>query len=87
MVNCRMARTETLVQLTKPLLELLDRVAAERGVSRSQVIREAISAYLGEERRADIDRRIVDGYRRHPQTESEARWSDARRRDAWEELA
>lgn len=81
-----MARTETLVQLTGPLLELLDRVAAERGVSRSQLIREAVAVHLELERRTDVDRRIADGYRRYPQTEGEDRWGEARRRAAWDDL-
>ncbi|MFN2642016.1 MAG: ribbon-helix-helix protein, CopG family [Actinomycetota bacterium] len=39
-----MARTATLVQLNQDLLAALDQRAAEEGVSRSQLIREAIKA-------------------------------------------
>ena len=81
-----MARTQTLVQLTQPLLELLDRVAAERGMSRSLLVREAVAAYLDVDRRKDIDARMVTGYRRVPQSEGEARWAEARRREAWADL-
>lgn len=56
-----------MVQLTDELLHLLDERAAKEGVSRSQVIREAVQAYLTDERRADVDRRIVDSYTRAPQ--------------------
>lgn len=56
-----------MVQLNQELVELLDRRAAREGVSRSQVIREAIEAFLAGDREAAIDRRIVDGYTRMPQ--------------------
>ena len=81
-----MARTETLVQLTEPLIELLDRVAAERGISRSQLIREAVASHLGAERRTEVDRQMAEGYSRTPQNEGEDRWGEARRREAWEGL-
>lgn len=61
-----MARTQTLVQLSDDLLDVLDTTAAQRGVSRSALIREALEAYLHDEREAAISRRIVDGYRRIP---------------------
>jgi predicted transcriptional regulator len=60
-------RTQTMVQLTDDLLELLDERAARMGVSRSQVIRDAIEAYLQSDRAAAIDRQIVEGYTRMPQ--------------------
>ncbi len=41
-----MARTQTMVQLTTELLEQLDAAAAKAGVSRSEVIRTSIAAYL-----------------------------------------
>lgn len=62
-----MARTQTMVQLTDRLLDLLDRRASRQGVSRSQVIREAVEAYLSGDVEADIDRQIVEGYTRLPQ--------------------
>lgn len=37
------------------------------GVARSQVIREAVEAYVRSDREAEIDQQIVDGYRRVPQ--------------------
>ncbi len=61
-----MARTQTLVQLTEDLLALLDERAARSGRSRSELIRQAIERYLHEDLEAEIDRRIVDGYRRIP---------------------
>ncbi len=60
----RMARAQTLVQLTDDLLAALDQRAVATGRSRSDLIREAIEVYLGED---EADRLIVEGYRRIPQ--------------------
>lgn len=62
-----MTRIQTMVQLTQDLVRLLDRRAAATGVSRSQLIRDAIEAYVAGDREAEIDREIVDGYTRMPQ--------------------
>jgi predicted transcriptional regulator len=61
------SRTQTMVQLNDDLIKLLDRRAASDGVSRSQVIREAIEAFLASDRAALIDRQIVKGYTQRPQ--------------------
>ncbi|HYU59909.1 MAG TPA: ribbon-helix-helix protein, CopG family [Solirubrobacterales bacterium] len=71
-----MARKQTLVQLTDELVELLDREASRTGKSRSALIREAIEAHLHDEAEAEIDRRIIEGYRRVPETEEEMRWAE-----------
>jgi predicted transcriptional regulator len=60
-------RTQTMVQLNEDLLKELDRRAAVDGVSRSQVIRDAIEAYLARDRAITVDRAIVEGYQRMPQ--------------------
>jgi predicted transcriptional regulator len=65
------ARSETLVQLTDDLRRLLDERAAREGRSRSALIRDAIVGHLREEREAEIDRAIVEGYRRKPQAADE----------------
>lgn len=62
-----MVRAQTLVQLNDTLLALLDQRAAKRGVSRSQIIREAVEAYLGSDYETEISRRILAGYERIPQ--------------------
>lgn len=62
-----MARTQTLVQLSDELLSQLDARVAREGRSRSELIREAISEYLVDDRDAEIDRRIVEAYERRPQ--------------------
>jgi metal-responsive CopG/Arc/MetJ family transcriptional regulator len=61
-----MARTQTLVQLSDELLERLDTYRAREGRSRSEVVREAIEQYLAADRRAEIDRQLVDAYTRQP---------------------
>jgi predicted DNA-binding protein len=78
----RMARTQTLVQLNEELLRRLDERAAREGRSRSAVIRDAIEKYLYDEERAEISRRIVEGYERIPQTDEEFDWTDAEAREA-----
>ncbi len=60
-------RTQTMVQLNEDLLEQLDRRATREGVSRSSLIRQAVEGFLAADRRTEIDRRIVEGYRRMPQ--------------------
>lgn len=66
-----MPRTQTLVQLTEALLRRLDERAAREGRSRSALIRDAIEEYLYDEAQAEIDRRIIEGYERIPETEEE----------------
>jgi len=63
----RVARTQTLVQLSEDLLAALDQRASRRGVSRSQIIREAIEAHLAGDLDQAIATRIVAGYERIPQ--------------------
>ena len=70
-----MARTQTLVQLNDDLVAALDQRAANRGVSRSQIVREAIEAYVASDLEAELTRRIVAGYERHPQGEPDE-WGD-----------
>jgi predicted DNA-binding protein len=77
------ARTQTLVQLSDEMLDRLDRYRARDGRSRSEVIREAVDRYLAADREAEIDRKIVDGYTRAPQTDDDdlaaiADWSGRR---------
>jgi metal-responsive CopG/Arc/MetJ family transcriptional regulator len=77
-----MARTQTLVQLTDDLLARLDERAARERRSRSILIREAVEEYLADDLKAEIDRRIVEGYRRQPQTREEDAWAEASAREA-----
>ncbi len=77
-----MARTQTLVQLSEELLRRLDERAAREGRSRSALIREAIEAHLFDERSAELDRLMVEGYERMPNTEEEMREAEASAREA-----
>jgi len=80
-----MARTQTLVQLNEELLRRLDERAAREGRSRSALIREAIEAYMYDARSAEIDRQIVEGYTRFPETEEELAGVEAETREMIEE--
>jgi metal-responsive CopG/Arc/MetJ family transcriptional regulator len=60
------ARTQTLIQLTDDLIERLDSRRAREGRSRSELVREAIELYLASDREAEIDRLIVEAYKRQP---------------------
>lgn len=61
-----MARTQTIVQLTDELLAELDARRECEGRSRSELIRDAIEAYLAVDRQAALDKSIVEGYTRVP---------------------
>src|SRR5512147_3082739 len=78
-------RTQTLVQLSRVLLQRLDERAAREGRSRSALIRDAIDAYLYDEEEARIDREIREGYERIPQTDEEVAWAESSAREAVEE--
>jgi predicted transcriptional regulator len=70
-----MARTQTMVQLSDELLAELDAEAAERGVSRSAVIRDALEEHLEKRRQDVIGLAIAEGYRRIPPGEPDE-WGD-----------
>jgi metal-responsive CopG/Arc/MetJ family transcriptional regulator len=81
-LHLRGNRTQTLVQLNEALLARLDERAARDSLSRSALIREAIESYLHDDVAAELDRRIVEGYTRVPQSAEEAAWAEASARDA-----
>jgi metal-responsive CopG/Arc/MetJ family transcriptional regulator len=62
-----------MVQLNQTLLELLDARAARDGISRSQLIRDAVESYLDGDVEAAALRRVVAGYARTPETDEELR--------------
>lgn len=66
-----MPRKEVLVQLTDEIVEGLDGVAADKGTSRSSVVREAVQQYMQAERNKKWDRLMRAGYERFPQTQDE----------------
>jgi metal-responsive CopG/Arc/MetJ family transcriptional regulator len=67
------ARTQTLVQFSDELLARLDGYRTRVGRSRSDVIREAVERYLGEDHEVQLDRQIVAGYTREPPDDA---WTD-----------
>lgn len=69
------ARKQTLVQLSDELIAALDARAAREGKSRSALIREAVKGHLHDEVEAEIDRQIIEGYTRMPQTQEEVEWA------------
>jgi predicted DNA-binding protein len=76
-----MGRRQTLVQLSDELLAVLDQRAAQRGSSRSALVREAVERYLAEDLEAEISRRIVEGYQRVPDTGELDGWAEQSARE------
>jgi len=70
------ARKQTLVQLSDELIEQLDNEASRRGISRSALIREAVTQQMRAANEEELVRQYVEGYRRFPQTEEEMRWAE-----------
>lgn len=61
-----MARREVLVQLDDELVTRLDELASRTGVSRSELLRRGAMAVLEADAWAQADRRLVEGYTKHP---------------------
>lgn len=74
-----------MVQLNQSLLGLLDARAARDGVSRSQLIRDAVESYLAADEEASALRRVVEGYARLPESDEEMRVAQADARALVEE--
>ncbi len=55
-----------MVQLTDELVEMLDREAGRRAMSRSALIREILTAHFADGFEGRLTQRIVEGYRRVP---------------------
>lgn len=74
------ARTQTLVQLTDELRDLLDRRAMRDGVSRSRLIRDLLERALAQERAGGYDRELIAAYSKAPQADARDAWGDL---DSW----
>lgn len=61
-----MGRSQTMVQLTDELVEELDIEAERRGISRSELIREALDRHLADLRSTAVGSRRVAGSLAHP---------------------
>lgn len=64
-----------MVQLTQELVDMLDRVAGRKGVSRSALIRGVLEDSLADDREVAIGRSIAAGYERVPPATPDA-WGD-----------
>jgi metal-responsive CopG/Arc/MetJ family transcriptional regulator len=62
-----MARREVLVQLDDELVRRLDRLAADQGTNRSELLRRGASAVLEAAEQTEADQRLQAAYRRVPQ--------------------
>ena len=61
-----MARLEVLVQLDDELVAKLDEVAQRTKVSRSELLRRGAQAVLEADEWARADKRLIEGYTKHP---------------------
>ena len=61
-----MARREVLIQLDDDLVADLDRIAAARGINRSQLMRRAAAAIIEAYDLADADSEMTAAYHREP---------------------
>jgi len=71
----RVPRKQVLVQLDDRLVAELDRWAARSEVSRSELIRRAVAAHLGDLDRQEQDRATVEAYERVPDAETFSPWT------------
>lgn len=71
----RVPRKQVLVQLDDRLVAELDRWAARCEVSRSELIRRAVAAHLGDLDRQEQDRATVEAYERVPDAETFSPWT------------
>ena len=83
--HMKTARRQVLVQLSDDQVALLDTYAARHQRSRSSVIRDAIGRFLADDEEAEIDRQIIEGYRRVPEQPWEIAWTEASAREMIEE--
>ena len=61
-----MARREVLVQLDDDLVADLDRIAAARNTSRSELLRQGARAVIEADEEAAADAELIAAYRRQP---------------------
>ncbi|CAN5265497.1 hypothetical protein BH23ACT2_BH23ACT2_23160 [soil metagenome] len=66
-----MAMQPTMVQLSGRDRELLAQAAIDRGISRSELLRRALAAFLASDAEATVSQRVRAGYERVPETDQE----------------
>lgn len=69
--------TQLVTRVDDELVQQVDRLVESGAVtSRSDAVRQGLRALVDLERRRSVAEAIVEGYRRQPQAEVEAGWSD-----------
>lgn len=69
--------TQLVARVDDELVQQVDRLVESGAVtSRSDAVRRGLRALVDRERRRSVAAAIVDGYRRQPQVEDEAGWSE-----------
>ncbi len=71
-----MARRQVIVQLDDKLVRSLDREAKKHGVSRSELIRKAATAFLDALDEAAAETEMIEAYRRIPD-DADPAWDQA----------
>jgi Arc/MetJ-type ribon-helix-helix transcriptional regulator len=64
------------VRMSEDRVRAIDEIVASGRASRAAVIVEAIDRLVADLERERIDREIVEGYRRVPETDEELAWSE-----------
>lgn len=80
-----MSRRETLVQLTDQLVVKIDSLAASRELSRSELIRQVLAAFVEREDHEEKVRRDIEGYTKFPPTDEFDAWHEESARAMVEE--
>lgn len=70
-ITPRSQTTRVAISLTQDLLDEVDRLASDRGLSRSEVFRRAATRWLRVEAEREAAQRYVAGYRREPETSTD----------------
>jgi len=78
-----MARKQVIVQLSDQILADLDALAAKDGVSRSEVIRRAVTAHVRDRKWEEWDRISNEAYARIPDDPELTAWQEAATREAF----
>lgn len=81
-----MTTTQIAVRLDRDLLTRVDDVVASGAYeSRADIVRAGVQFVLELERRREIDRAYIEGYRRVPVTDEEMAWAMASLKESVEE--
>ena len=81
-----MSSQQIAVRLPESLLSNLDRlISSGRYGSRAEAVRAGVEKVLADEERRSIDRAIIAGYQKHPQTDADALAATASLRAAIQE--